>query len=93
MDRGERIQPLTGKAAVVDLVGQCLFRKLSVAPLRPSLPPCLQPFGRSPIGGGDSIEQGVSCFVGQSVPVFVQAVDPLLLFTPGAVRLHGADGA
>ena len=92
MDGWQEINALPLIAAVVDMAGQFLFRKLDIAQLRPRLPPVFQGFGAAPVGGGDGIEHIVPGSIRDAVAAFIQHIFTPLLVAPLAVWLNGTDG-
>ena len=73
-------KPLPLIGAVVDAALQTLFLELGVDHSGPRLPPMFQRFRASPVGGGNSVKEGLAILTHDAVPVLVQTVDaPLFI--------------
>ena len=93
MDGGQQVKALTLVGAMVDAAGQPLFLKLGIDHSGPRLPPMFQRFWASPIGGRNSVKEGLAVLAHDVVPVLVQTVDTPLLKAPFAAFLDRPDWA
>ena len=93
MDSGRFLHATIRIGAVVDAAGQALLLQRPVHIARPFLPPAQEGPFRSPIGGGDSIPDIVSCLIPDALSLLIHHIFPALLGTPFAVFVDGPDGA
>ena len=78
---------------MIDTAGQALFLKLGIDHSGPRLSPMLQRFRASPVGGRNSVKEGLAVLAHDAVPILVQTVAAALLAPPFAVWLNGPDRA
>ena len=91
MDGGELVDALSLIAAVVDPAVQFLFRKLLIAQFSPCLPPMFQGVGSAPVGSRHSVEYIVSCFITDTLAMFVQQIFPPLFVAPSTMFIQRTD--
>ena len=93
MDGGQEVKPLPRITAVVDTHVKPLFGKLGVAEVAPCLSPFLQRGGVAPVGGGNSVKEGLAVLARDTVAALVQTVDAPLFLPPFAAFVQRTDRA
>ena len=92
VDGGDFVDALPLIAPVVDPLRQAHFFEFSITHLSPLLPPELQRFRITPVGGWYGIELVVTGIILDALTVFVQQILPALFLPPASVRIQGSDG-